>query len=38
ALARGSLKDAVAEVSDETGVRRREVYARALVLAEDGKR
>ena len=38
ALARGSLKDAVAEVTDETGVSRREVYARALALAEDGKR
>jgi 16S rRNA (cytidine1402-2'-O)-methyltransferase len=38
ALARGSLKDAVAEVSFETGWKRREVYARALVLAEDGKR
>jgi 16S rRNA (cytidine1402-2'-O)-methyltransferase len=37
ALARGSLKDAVAEVSDETGWRRREVYARALALAEGGK-
>jgi 16S rRNA (cytidine1402-2'-O)-methyltransferase len=38
ALARGSLKDAVAEVTDETGLKRREVYARALALAEDGKR
>jgi 16S rRNA (cytidine1402-2'-O)-methyltransferase len=38
ALARGSLKDAVAEVTDETGVSRREVYARALVLSEDSKR
>ncbi len=38
ALARGSLKDAVAEVSFETGWKRREVYARALVLAEDDKR
>ena len=38
ALARGSLKDAVAEVTGETGLKRREVYARALVLAEDGKR
>jgi len=37
ALARGSLKDAVAEVSDETGLRRREVYARALALAEEEK-
>jgi 16S rRNA (cytidine1402-2'-O)-methyltransferase len=38
ALARGSLKDAVAEVTDETGLKRREVYARALALAEGGKR
>jgi 16S rRNA (cytidine1402-2'-O)-methyltransferase len=38
ALARGSLKDAVAEVTDETGMSRREVYARALVLAENSKR
>ena len=38
ALARGSLKDAVAEVTGETGWKRREVYARALALAEDGKR
>jgi len=37
ALARGSLKDAVAEVTDETGLKRREVYARALALNE-GKR
>lgn len=37
ALARGSLKDAVAEVTDETGLKRREVYARALALTE-GKR
>ena len=37
ALARGSLKDAVAEVTDETGLKRREVYARALALAESSK-
>jgi 16S rRNA (cytidine1402-2'-O)-methyltransferase len=37
ALARGSLKDAVTEVSFETGWKRREVYARALELAEGGK-
>jgi len=37
ALARGSLKDAVAEVTGETGLKRRDVYARALALAE-GKR
>jgi 16S rRNA (cytidine1402-2'-O)-methyltransferase len=34
ALRRGSLKDAVAEVTEETGLKRREVYARALALAE----
>jgi len=33
ALACGSLKDAVAAVSEETGMKRREVYARALALA-----
>jgi len=38
ALARGSLKDAVAAVTDETGLARRAVYARALALAEEGKR
>ncbi len=38
ALARGSLKDAVAEVTGETGLKRREVYARALALAEGSKR
>jgi 16S rRNA (cytidine1402-2'-O)-methyltransferase len=36
ALARGSVKDAVAEVASETGLARREVYARALALG--GKR
>jgi 16S rRNA (cytidine1402-2'-O)-methyltransferase len=35
ALARGSLKDAVAEVASETGLKRREVYARALDLAGE---
>jgi 16S rRNA (cytidine1402-2'-O)-methyltransferase len=34
ALARGSLKDAVAEVTEETGMKRRDVYARALALAD----
>ena len=38
ALARGSLKDAVAEVTGETGLKRREVYARALALVEGSKR
>jgi 16S rRNA (cytidine1402-2'-O)-methyltransferase len=36
ALARVTLKDAVAEVADATGVARREVYQRALALAKDG--
>jgi 16S rRNA (cytidine1402-2'-O)-methyltransferase len=35
ALARGSLKDAVAEVADVTGLPRRELYRRALELATD---
>jgi 16S rRNA (cytidine1402-2'-O)-methyltransferase len=39
ALARASLKDAVAEVTEDTGMKRRDVYARALALAEgDNKR
>lgn len=38
ALARGSLKDAVAEVTDETGMKKREVYARALALSDGDKR
>jgi 16S rRNA (cytidine1402-2'-O)-methyltransferase len=33
-MKRGSLKDAVAEVAEATGIARREIYARALVLAE----
>ncbi|WP_081629356.1 16S rRNA (cytidine(1402)-2'-O)-methyltransferase [Methylopila sp. M107] len=36
ALARGSVKDAVAEVSASTGAPRREVYARALALTKGG--
>jgi 16S rRNA (cytidine1402-2'-O)-methyltransferase len=36
ALGRVTLKDAVAEVADATGVARREVYQRALALAKDG--
>jgi 16S rRNA (cytidine1402-2'-O)-methyltransferase len=35
ALARVSLKDAVGEVADVTGLPRRELYQRALVLAKD---
>src|SRR5262249_45657175 len=37
ALARVSLKDAVAEVADATGAPRREVYQRALALAKEPK-
>ena len=36
ALERLSLKDAVAEVADATGLPRRELYQRALALAKDG--
>jgi 16S rRNA (cytidine1402-2'-O)-methyltransferase len=35
ALARGSLKDAVVEVATATGLPRRELYQRALLLAQD---
>jgi 16S rRNA (cytidine1402-2'-O)-methyltransferase len=35
ALARVSLKDAVGEVADVTGMPRRELYQRALVLAKE---
>jgi 16S rRNA (cytidine1402-2'-O)-methyltransferase len=35
ALARVSLKDAVAEVAEATGLPRRELYQRALALAKD---
>ena len=37
ALKRGSLKDAVGEVADATGLPRREVYQRALTLAKEAK-
>lgn len=36
ALARASVKDAVAEVASATGLKRREVYARALELTKAG--
>ncbi len=36
ALARVSLKDAVGEVADATGLPRRDVYQRALALAKEG--
>lgn len=36
AMARHTLKDAAALVSGETGLPRREVYARALTLSRDG--
>jgi 16S rRNA (cytidine1402-2'-O)-methyltransferase len=38
ALARVSLKDAVAEVATATGLPRRELYQRALALAKDAGR
>src|SRR3984957_3858850 len=38
ALTRVSVKDAVAEVADATGLPRREVYQRALALAKDAKK
>jgi 16S rRNA (cytidine1402-2'-O)-methyltransferase len=38
ALARLSLKDAVAEVAELTGRRRRDVYQSALALQKDAKR
>jgi 16S rRNA (cytidine1402-2'-O)-methyltransferase len=37
ALTRVSLKDAVGEVADATGLPRREVYQRALVLAKEAE-
>lgn len=37
AMKRSSLKDAVAAVAEETGAKRREVYARALALSDEGK-
>ena len=37
ALLRVSLKDAVGEVADATGLPRREIYQRALALTKEGK-
>ncbi len=37
ALGRVSLKDAVAEVVAMTGLKRRDIYARALEISEGGK-
>ena len=37
ALARTSVKEAVAEVASATGASRRAVYSRALELAKAGK-
>jgi 16S rRNA (cytidine1402-2'-O)-methyltransferase len=36
AMKRSSLKDAVAAVAEETGAKRRDVYARALALSDEG--
>ena len=36
ALARGSVKDAVAHAVEVSGRPRREIYARALELSKDG--
>lgn len=38
ALARASVKDAVAEVAATTGLPRRDIYQRALTLGQDQKR
>ena len=38
AMSRVSLKDAVGEVADATGLPRREIYRQALALAEAGKK
>jgi 16S rRNA (cytidine1402-2'-O)-methyltransferase len=38
ALARASLKDAVGEIADATGLPRRELYQRALALAKEAGR
>ena len=36
ALARSSVKDAVAEIASVSGLARKEIYRRALELSQDG--
>jgi len=38
ALARATLKDAVGEVAEATGLPRREIYQRALALTKEAER
>jgi 16S rRNA (cytidine1402-2'-O)-methyltransferase len=37
ALAQGSLRDAVAAVTEATGAPRRRIYARALTLSDEAR-